>query len=90
MTFRIHRVSDRDAKPCKNAYLAEEEREACVGRIRDENGKIILQRKIMKAPYWEIKIESLEDLIRLQKEVKNELIVDVEKGKIVIYDGYIE
>lgn len=57
MTFRIYRVSDRDAKPCKDG---------------------------------EIKIESLEDLIQLQNEVKNEFIVDVEKGKIVIYDGYIE
>lgn len=56
--------------------------------IRDEDGKVIYQDhyKIIKKPY--IIIDSLERLMDLIKDVKEELIID--EGHILIYDGYVE
>lgn len=96
MTFKITRTSqynfDKDKPPCKNAEIKQKEYEYET-RIFDENRNQIKQTMIRTINYWEIEIDTLEELIELLKEVRedrNEVGLILFDGEIEIYDGYRE
>lgn len=76
MTFRIFKTSDYlhtdQSKPCKNAKKIVE---------MDSLSRYEIIR-------WEVEINTLEELLDLQKEVGEELIIS--DGYIEIYDDYRE
>lgn len=83
MTFKIYRDSERNVKPCQNAYPIEVEREILDFDF-DENGEFvwnIIKRKDMD---WAVEINTLEELMELQKEVQDALVID--RNKIEIHD----
>ena len=96
MRFIICRSSDYDSfdkfPPCKNAVIVEEQvpiRE----RIRDENNKTIQfdtgKTKIVK--HWEVDINTLEELLKLEAEVEHPLIISSgDSPEIEIYNGWRE
>ena len=82
MIFRIERTSDVEGKnpPCKNAYLAKRERPYSFADYERN--------------YWEIKVNSLKDLLQLTSETKQPLVIlnyeDQERPIIEIYDDHRE
>lgn len=96
MLFEIQKSSDykfnENNIPCKNAKATTVEYEAKVC-ILDENGKKMWQCTPSQKYIWTVEINSLEDLMKLKEEVKNDLIIlDAENGLpvIEIYDSYRE
>lgn len=90
MIFRIERSSDplRNApKPCQKAIEKTEMLTKKV-KIHDENGNMIWQEFGFESKYWEIEINTLDDLLALKKEVSYDLII-CDDG-IEIYDSYRE
>ena len=97
MRFRICRTSDscinfNKTPPCKNAIIVEKQ-EPIVYWIRDENNKRIEwdTGKIRIIKYWEVDINTLEELLELEAEVNNSLIISSDDSpEIEIYDCYRE
>lgn len=74
MTFKIYRDSERNVKPCQNAYPIEVEREILDFDF-DENGEFVWNVKKKKEMVWSVEINTLEELMELQKEVQVELTI---------------
>lgn len=97
MRFRIGRSSDslinfNKTPPCKNSVIVEEQ-VPIRARIRDENNKWILgdtgKTKIVK--HWEVDINTLEELLKIEAEVEYPLIISSDDSlKIEIYDDWRE
>lgn len=101
MTFEVTRTSfwkfDKNRPPCKGA-VAEIKRIQLRKRVYDEGYKWV-DAGFRDEPIWTIKIDTVEDLLNLLKEVQeedhsNELIVSsTEEGclpELEIYDSYRE
>lgn len=101
MTFRITKSSDRgfdeNRPPCKNAVVGSQERHR-LARIYDEHGSVILQDMTYQENIWTVEINTLEELLALQKEVGEKgfefslilLAPENEMPEIEIYDAYRE
>lgn len=55
--------------------------------IKEYKYRIVGDKEHLKELY--ITINSLDELLKLQKEIKRDLIIDKD-GELVIYDSYIE
>lgn len=96
MTFKIERTSDwrfnKNDPPCKKAVAGVEEHQF-KERVFDEKGKRVWQYSPRQIDIWTIEINTLEDLMELEKEVGVGVIVrayDDEMPEIEIYDDYRE
>lgn len=82
MRFKICRSSDfyitfNEIPPCKNAVIVE--------------GQVMVREKVRYIPHWEVDINTLEELLELQKEVEHPLIVSYDDTlEIEIYDDWRE
>lgn len=103
MKFRIRatdiypddsRIIDKYPALKEYGFEVVEERKTAnkVARITDENGNLITQERpcswIVKKAF--IRINSLEELLELRKDVDNDIIIYRESNTIEIYDGYRE
>ena len=97
MRFRIGRSSDsiinfNETPPCKNAFIVEEQM-PILDSTRDDNNKWIQcdTLKIRIVNHWGVDINTLEELLELQKEVEHPLIVSYDDTlEIEIYDDWRE
>lgn len=97
MKFKIERTTGpwwgdenfKNRPPCDEAVLCSSLIGVC-SYIHDENGKRILfeNGKTRTKYWWEVEINTLEDLLELQKKLGYELIVY--EDTIEIYDSYRE
>lgn len=55
--------------------------------IKEYKYRIVGDKEYLKELY--ITIKSLDELLKLQKDIGQDLIIDID-GEIVIYDSYIE
>lgn len=76
MTFRISRVSSDWGESTPPCEKAH-----LVSKVKHD---------FYTAHFWEIEINSLEELLQLSKDVGTSLIVDGENTTVTIYDDYIE
>lgn len=91
MIFKIYKTTDRefnkDQRPCEKAMPGQEDYTR-IEWIADETGNPIRQIIPCKKDIWIVDIETLEDLLALQKEINEEIILC--ENVIEIYDGYRE
>ena len=94
MRFKIYRTDEEyksnHSSPCENAIKVIKEFPEFKW-IKDENNKWIEFEtgKTITKSYWEVEVNTFEDFIALQKEVKNRLIFFGD-GELEIYDDYRE
>lgn len=88
MVFSISRTSqynfDKNKPPCKNATI-KQKLEDRTTYVDDENGVRIREHTEVAVNYWAIEINTLDELMNLIREVKEEIIVS--DGDIEIYDS---